>query len=376
MVRALDLTNQRFGRLLVLKRAENDAYGSTRWWCQCDCGSKPKAITAKRLRAKNNPTRSCGCVVKEKAQLRVEDLTNQVFGALTAKEYIPGSGRKPGERKPGMWKCMCDCGEIVMKKPQQLKTVGLESSYRSSCGAPRCAADPECIGPILPIEISRERGLKTYFPGIRCKVGHFSEHVTSNQSCLICHLRRGAEFQKENPEKTSDYQKKHRAKPEFKAKRNTRLTERRQEDPVFYITEVCRNSVKQVFRKQRLPKTGTAQKLLGIDSWERLKEHIESQFGSEYSWENREQWHIDHVRPIASFNMLEKSQQLVAFNWRNLQPLWGIDNLVKNDDYEPHHEVAWARRMRELGYDGELFLLFEEGRGGLYGQEAGGEVDT
>jgi hypothetical protein len=32
--------------------------------------------------------------------------------------------------------------------------------------------------------------------------------------------------------------------------------------------------------------------------------------------------------------------------------------------------------MRELGYDGELFLLFEEGRGGLYGQEAAGEVDT
>ena len=32
--------------------------------------------------------------------------------------------------------------------------------------------------------------------------------------------------------------------------------------------------------------------------------------------------------------------------------------------------------MRELGYDSELFLLFEEGRGGLYGQEAAGEVDT
>ena len=39
-------------------------------------------------------------------------------------------------------------------------------------------------------------------------------------------------------------------------------------------------------------------------------------------------------------------------------------------------EVEWARLMRELGYDGELFLLFEEGRGGLYGQEAAGEVDT
>ena len=53
-----------------------------------------------------------------------------------------------------------------------------------------------------------------------------------------------------------------------------------------------------------------------------------------------------------------------------------LKNLDKKDIYEPHHEVEWARRMRELGYDGELFLLFEEGRGGLYGQEAAGEVDT
>ena len=35
----------------------------------------------------------------------------------------------------------------------------------------------------------------------------------------------------------------------------------------------------------------------------------------------------------------------------------------------PKRDVEWARLMRELGYDGELFLLFEEGRGGLYGQE-------
>ena len=73
---------------------------------------------------------------------------------------------------------------------------------------------------------------------------------------------------------------------------------------------------------------------------------------------------------------MDKEQQLVAFNWRNLRPLWGIDNLEKNDEYEPHHEVEWAQTMRKLGYEGELFLLFEEGRGGLYGQEEAGEVDT
>ena len=62
-----------------------------------------------------------------------------------------------------------------------------------------------------------------------------------------------------------------------------------------------------------------------------------------------------------SFDLTETEQQKTAFNWRNLQPLWGSENISKSDSYEPHHEVEWARRMRELGYDGELFLLFEEG---------------
>ena len=51
-------------------------------------------------------------------------------------------------------------------------------------------------------------------------------------------------------------------------------------------------------------------------------------------------------------------------------PLWGSENMSKNDQYEPVDEVEWASLMRELGYEGEVFLLFEEGRGGLYGQPA------
>ena len=39
--------------------------------------------------------------------------------------------------------------------------------------------------------------------------------------------------------------------------------------------------------------------------------------------------------------------------------------ISKSDDYDPADEVDLAYMMRELGYYGELFLLFEEGRGGL-----------
>ena len=49
--------------------------------------------------------------------------------------------------------------------------------------------------------------------------------------------------------------------------------------------------------------------------------------------------------------------------------MWGTDNMSKSDSYDPADEVDRAYIMRELGYDGELFLLFEEGRGGLYGSQ-------
>lgn len=367
MSRTIDMTGKKLGKLLVIRRAESSAEGKALWLYQCDCGSEPVTISGQRLRAKEGPTRSCGCLVKESINARKDNLKGQIFDALTAIEFVPGKGK--GKISQGRilahWKCRCICGEIVKVKPQVLKDFGKRTRYRLCCGAPRCAADSQCIGPILPIKISRERGLKTYFPGIRCSAGHFSEHVTSNQSCLICHLKRGAEFQKANPEKISEYGKKNMAKPESKARRNSQLTKRRSEDTTFYIAEKCRNRVKMVFRKEAMPKTGESSKLLGIDDWEKLKAHIESQFGDSYSWDNRDQWHIDHIRPISSFDVTDEVQQLVAFNWRNLQPLWGLDNLSKNDNYDPADEVEWASLMRDLGYEGELFLLFEEGRGGL-----------
>ena len=40
-------------------------------------------------------------------------------------------------------------------------------------------------------------------------------------------------------------------------------------------------------------------------------------------------WHIDHIRPCSSFNLRKKSEQYKCFNYKNLQPLWYLDNLIK-----------------------------------------------
>ena len=51
-----------------------------------------------------------------------------------------------------------------------------------------------------------------------------------------------------------------------------------------------------------------------------------------YTLENRGKvWHIDHVIPLSRFDLEDKEEQLIAFNWRNTMPLAARENLSKNN---------------------------------------------
>lgn len=63
MAKAKDLTGQRFGRLTVIRRAENSKRGHAKWFCVCDCG-KQVIVWGTSLQTGN--TKSCGCYAKEK----------------------------------------------------------------------------------------------------------------------------------------------------------------------------------------------------------------------------------------------------------------------------------------------------------------------
>jgi hypothetical protein len=62
MPNLIDRTGQRFGRLLVLRRAGLTGTEST-WDCACDCGGMAIDVRSSNLRSGN--TRSCGCMVRE-----------------------------------------------------------------------------------------------------------------------------------------------------------------------------------------------------------------------------------------------------------------------------------------------------------------------
>jgi len=67
----LDLTNQRFGRLLCLTLLDKrDKWGYTVWQCKCDCG-RIVDVSTQSLRSKK--TKSCGCMQLERCRLSKGD---------------------------------------------------------------------------------------------------------------------------------------------------------------------------------------------------------------------------------------------------------------------------------------------------------------
>jgi len=77
-------------------------------------------------------------------------------------------------------------------------------------------------------------------------------------------------------------------------------------------------------------KSKSTMKLVGC-SIKQLKEHLQKQFKKGMNWQNYGKWHIDHIKPCASFDLSKSSEQQKCFHYTNLQPLWAEDNLSKGD---------------------------------------------
>lgn len=65
---------------------------------------------------------------------------------------------------------------------------------------------------------------------------------------------------------------------------------------------------------------------------EELMAHLERQFKPGMSWENKGDWHIDHIIPRSSFEYSSPDDPEFRKCWSlsNLRPLWAVDNIRKN----------------------------------------------
>lgn len=80
--KAIDLTDQRFGQLVVIKRAPNQLNRKEAfWYCKCDCGSAIKAVRGTHLR--DGSIISCGCVGMKRAtdaKIKHGDRHSRLYG--------------------------------------------------------------------------------------------------------------------------------------------------------------------------------------------------------------------------------------------------------------------------------------------------------
>ena len=111
-------------------------------------------------------------------------------------------------------------------------------------------------------------------------------------------------------------------------KYNDYWNNRKEEEPEFKLLTNMRSRLSKYLKKLNISKTNKTFDIVGCTPQE-LKEHLEKQFSNGMTWENRVEWHIDHIIPLSSAKTEEELYKLCHYT--NLQPLWAIENMKKGN---------------------------------------------
>ena len=144
-----------------------------------------------------------------------------------------------------------------------------------------------------------------------------------------------------NKEKRKEQMKKYREENRERCNSLTAASKRRRRE---YINEYERTKYhsdpqyalkKRLRRRMKLAlakgwKTGSAVRDLGC-SIDFFKEYIEGLWAEGMSWDNTTEWHLDHIKPLDSFDLTDEVQFKEACHYTNIQPLWAMDNLRKGN---------------------------------------------
>lgn len=107
-------------------------------------------------------------------------------------------------------------------------------------------------------------------------------------------------------------------------------------DHNYRLITNLRSTVRRVLKENKI---GKRTKDFIDYNMQELKNHLESLWQEGMSWENYNYygWHMDHIRPISSFNFFNEDGSIYVeevkkcMSLKNLQPLWWEDNLRKSN---------------------------------------------
>lgn len=157
------------------------------------------------------------------------------------------------------------------------------------------------------------------------------EYYAENKDYLAITYKSYAE---RNKDRKTAYQAEYRMRHKNKAKEYAReyMRQRRSKDIEFKIKDCLRSRLNKVIKFGY--KSVATIELIGCSVHE-LMQHLENRFSNGMTWENYgSYWHIDHVRPCASFDLKDQEQQKQCFHYSNLQPLKAIENIRKGAKWD------------------------------------------
>jgi hypothetical protein len=160
------------------------------------------------------------------------------------------------------------------------------------------------------------------------KAGHSRRRNEDIEKTRKSESLRRSIWRKNNPDKDQ------KTRISYLPKRRKWENNRRKADVQYRIKVNLRSRIRsRILRAHTIGfKAGSAVKDIGC-SMADLKEYLESRFQPGMTWDNygngKDQWCIDHIVPLASVDLTNRENFLKVCNYKNLQPLWFKDHIIK-----------------------------------------------
>ena len=139
-----------------------------------------------------------------------------------------------------------------------------------------------------------------------------------------------------NKEYRKQYHKEWREKNKESYQEYKRVYEKtkKDSDPKYRLASYTRTAIYTSLKERNINKYKNTFELLPYTLTE-LISRLESQFKDGMTWENYGKWHVDHIKPMSLFKFKNSEDKEFQECWslKNLQPLWGEDNLSKGSKY-------------------------------------------
>lgn len=139
-----------------------------------------------------------------------------------------------------------------------------------------------------------------------------------------------------NKEYRKQYHKEWREKNKESYQEYKRVYEKtkKDSDPKYRLASYTRTAIYTSLKERNINKYKNTFELLPY-TLEQLIQHLEGGFEENMTWENYGKWHVDHIKPMSLFKFKNSEDKEFQECWslKNLQPLWGMDNLSKGSKY-------------------------------------------